>query len=62
MTNYQDILNQRNVPYGPLWCDERVYRIAKEMQLLRPSKFRNIFLGMGGFDTAKIALASCISR
>ena len=32
MKNYQDILNQRNIPYGPLWCDEGVYRIGKEIQ------------------------------
>ena len=31
MKNYPDILNQRNVPYGPLWCDEGVYRIAKKI-------------------------------
>ena len=31
MKNYQDVLIQRNVPYGPLWCDEGVYQIAKEM-------------------------------
>ena len=51
MKNYQDILNQRNIPYGPLWCEEGVYRIAKEIQLLRPNEFGNIFLGMGGFHT-----------
>ena len=61
MKNYQDILNQRNVPYGPLWCDEGVYRIAKEIQLLRPNEFRNILLGMGGFHTEKIVLA-CLGK
>ena len=61
MKNYHDILNQCNVPYGPLWCDEGVYRIAKEIQLLRPSEFRNIFLGMGGFHTEKIVHA-CLGK
>ena len=61
MKNYQDILNQRNIPYGPLWCDEGVYRIAKEIQLLRPNEFGNIFLGMGGFHTEKIVLA-CLGK
>ena len=61
MKNYQDILNQRNVPYGPLWCDVGVYRIAKEIKLLRPDEFRNIFLGMGGFHTEKIVLA-CLGK
>ena len=61
MKNYQDILNQRNVPYGPLLCDEGVYRIAKEIQLLRSDEFRNIFLGMGGFHTEKIVFA-CLGK
>ena len=61
MKNYQDTLNQRNIPYGPLWCDEGVYRIGKEIQLLRPDEFENIFLGMGGFHTEKIVLA-CLGK
>ena len=61
MKNYQDILNQRNIPYGPLWYDEGAYRIAKEIQLLRPNEFGNLFLGMGGFHTEKIFLA-CLGK
>ena len=61
MKNYQDILNQRNIPYGPLWCDEGVYRIGKEIQLLIPDEFKNISLGMGGFHTEKIVLA-CLGK
>lgn len=30
MRNFQDVLLQRKQEYGPLWCDEGVYRIAKE--------------------------------
>ena len=29
MENFQDILKQRELPYGPLWSDQAVYRIAK---------------------------------
>ena len=58
MRNFQDVLLQRDLEYGPLWCDEGVYRIAKELQLLNPSLFSNIFLGIGGFDMEKI-LISC---
>jgi len=47
MINFQDVLNQRNQDYGPLWCDEGAYRIAKKLQLLNPEKL--IFLGLGGF-------------
>ena len=58
MKNFLDILKQRELPYGPLWCDQYVYKIAKEVQLFQPDKFDNIFLGMGGFHTDKIVSAS----
>ena len=45
--------------YGPLWSDEGVYRIAKEIQLQQPEKFDNIFLGIGGFHLEKIVIACC---
>ena len=35
MKNFQDVLIQKNLEYGPLWSDEGVYRTAKELQLLR---------------------------
>ena len=57
MTNFQDVLKQLGLPYGPLWSDEGVYHIAKELQLLNPNLFQNIFLGLGGFHTEKIVLA-----
>ena len=61
MKNFQDILKQRELPYGPLWCDQGVYRIAKEIQLLKSVEFDNIFVGLGGFHTEKIVLA-CIGK
>ena len=33
MINYQDVLKQKERENGPLWSDEGVYHIAKEMQL-----------------------------
>ena len=36
MKRFQDILHKKTMPYGPLWCDEGVYRIAMEIQLLKP--------------------------
>ena len=54
MINFQDILKQKSLDYGPLWSDEGVYRIAKEIQLLQPGKFDNIFLGIGGFHLEKV--------
>ena len=61
MKNFQDILKQRELPYGPLWCDPDVYRIAKEIQLLKSDEFDNIFVGLGGFHTEKVVLA-CIGK
>ena len=49
MCNFQDVLLQKSQSYGPLWCNEGVYRLAKELQLLDPARFDNIFLGLGGF-------------
>ena len=31
MKKFQDILKQRELPYGPLWSDQGVYRIGKEI-------------------------------
>ena len=43
--------------YGRLWADVVVYRIAKEIQLMKPEQFTNIYLGLVGFHMAKIVLA-----
>ena len=61
MRNYQDVLEQKCHKYGPLWCDEGVYHIAKELQLLYPKEFSNIFLGLGGFHMEKIVL-TCLGK
>ena len=57
MINFQDALKQKGDDYGGLWADEGVYRIAKEIQLLKPEEFGNIFLGLGGFHMEKIVFA-----
>ena len=58
MINFQDILKQRDFPYGPLWCDQSAYKIAKEIQSLQPDEFDNIFLGMGDFHTERMVAGS----
>ena len=58
MKTVLDILKQRELPYGLLQCDQGVYKIVKEVHLLTPDEFDNIFLGMGGFHTGKIVSAS----
>ena len=59
MCNFQDVLRQKSQPYGPLWCDEGVYRLAKELQLLDQNRFDNIFLGLGGFHMEKVIITCC---
>ncbi len=61
MVNFQDALKQKGDAYGALWADEGVYRIAKEIQLLKSDQFDNIFLGLGGFHREdRIGLSWCI--
>ena len=55
--NFQDALKQKGDNYGGLWADEGVYCIAKEIQLMKPDQFNNIFLGLRGFHMEKIVLA-----
>ena len=43
------------VPFGVM----KGFRIAKEIQLLYPEKFKNVFIGLGGFHTEKVLLACC---
>ena len=59
MRHFQDVIKQKEQTCGPLWCDEVVHQLAKEIQLLRPDEFDNIFLGLGGFHTEKVVLACC---
>ena len=61
MINFQDVLKQKNAVSGALWSDEGVYAIAKEIQLLKPDQFSNIFLGMGPFHMEKIVIA-CLGK
>ena len=44
-----------------LWSDEGVYHNAKELLLLFPSQFENIFLGLGSFHTTKIII-NCLRQ
>ena len=59
MKNFQDVLIQKNIEYEPLWCDEGVQRIPKEIQLLKVDEFKNIYLDLGGLHTEKIIIACC---
>lgn len=54
--NFRDVLLQKQLPYGPLWSDEGLYRIVKQLQLQHPYKFWIIFLGVRGFHVKKVML------
>ena len=59
MKNFQVVLQQRDLEYGSLLCDERIYCIAKELDLLNPEMFSNILLGLGGFHIGKTVIVCC---
>ena len=56
LVNFQDIRKQKQQVSGALWCDEGVYHIAKELQLLYSANFNDIFLRLGGFHMEKVVL------
>ena len=59
--NFQSVLEFLDQPKLPVTCDEGVYRIAREIQLVRPNEFGNIVLCLGSFHMAKVALG-CIGK
>lgn len=56
MKNLQEVLQVLDQQKTAVTCDEGVYQIAREIQLLRPEEFSNIVLCMGSFHMAKVAL------
>ena len=59
--NFQNIMKQTGNISGALWCNEGVYHIAREIQLLSPDSFDNVFLGFGGFHMEKVVMA-CLGK
>ena len=41
--------------YCPLSCDEFIYCIAKELQLLKSNEFEKVFLDLGDFHMEKLS-------
>ena len=39
MVIFQDVLSQKGLDYGPLWCENGVYRTAKGQQFQNPVQF-----------------------
>ena len=61
MKNLQRILTYLDQHELPVTCDEGVFRIAREIQLIRPDEFNNIVLCLGSFHMTKIALG-CLGK
>jgi len=63
MKNIQEILQYLHQSTLPVTCDEGVYRIAREIQLVPLLKFSNmvLVLCLGSFHMTKIALG-CLGK
>ena len=61
MHTHKSIVNQLTQLSMPLYLHEKVYAIAKEIQLLRPEEFKCLFLCLGTFHTMK-TLMNCIGK
>lgn len=61
MKNLLGVLEYLDQPKLSVTCDEGVYRIAREIQLIRPEEFDNIVLCLGSFHMAKVALG-CLGK
>ena len=61
LINFQNVLNQLTQSQIVVFCDERVYHIAREIILQRPDEFSGIVLCLGSFHMIKAFLA-CIRK
>ena len=57
MLQFSDALVQKKTKCGSFWCDMAIYKIAKEIQILKPDLFGHMFIGIGGFHHEKILMA-----
>ena len=56
MKNLVDICSQLVQPKLPVYADEKVYCMAKEIQLVRPVEFNCLVICLGTFHTVKTLL------
>ena len=61
LNNFKGILQHLDQPKLPVTCDEGVYHLAHEIQLIRSEEFQDIVLCMGSFHMAKVALG-CLGK
>ena len=58
LRNFSNILEQLEQNQMAIFCDEGVYRIAREITLQRPEGFSGLVLCLGSFHLIKTFLAS----
>ena len=56
MKTMQDVLSQLQQPCMAVACDEAVFCIAREIQMMREEEFSNLVLVMGSFHMIKVVL------
>ena len=61
LINFKNVLNQLTQSHIAVFCDEGVYRIAREITLQRPDEISAIVLCLGSFHMIKAFLA-CIGK
>ena len=61
MKNFQNIQSQLDQSHMPIFCDEGVYHIARDIQLQHPNEFDDVVLCIGSFHMMKVVLA-CIGK
>lgn len=61
MKNFQNVLGQLKQERLAITCDEGVYRIARDIQLLHPEEFSDLVICLGSFHLLKIYLG-CIGK
>lgn len=61
MKNLQDVNSHLQQSHLVVYCDEGVYRIAREIQLGRQEEFKDLVLCLGSFHMAKVVLR-CLGK
>ena len=61
MKNFMEIASQLTQNEIPMYCDEGVYCIVREIQLMRPEEFRTLVPCLGTFHLIKTVL-KCIGK
>ena len=61
LLNFNGVLQQLDQKHLPVTCDEGVFRIAREIQLICPEQFSGLILLLSSFHMSKVALG-CVGK